>query len=152
MLLNCGAVCGGGVREGIMPFAQLSPHFQETGSFNHHHNPSRLLQPEVLRFCFPSAGTLGCTVYLVPQLLLPFHLHMNVGLPDLPAVISPAWSTSHHLAVCPLHPGCPSLPLLPVWMNVSSVTPWLSNFLTVLFSGSSGCFLFVNWLFPCLVV
>ena len=37
-----------------------------------------------------------------------------------------------------------SLPLLPVWMNVSSLTPWLSNFHTVRFSVSSGCFLFLN--------
>ena len=34
-------------------------------------------------------------------------------------------------------PGCPSLPLLPVWMNVSSLTPWLSDFRTVQFSVSS---------------
>ena len=49
-------------------------------------------------------------------------------------------------------PGCPSLPLLPVWMNVSSLTPWLSDFHTVRFSVSSGCFfLFLNLLsFFCL--
>ena len=41
-------------------------------------------------------------------------------------------------------PGCLSLPLLPVWMNVSSLSPWLSNFYTVRFSVSSGCFLFLN--------
>ena len=31
-------------------------------------------------------------------------------------------------------------------MNVSSLTPWLSDFLTVRFSGSSGYFLFLNLL------
>ena len=31
-------------------------------------------------------------------------------------------------------------------MNVSSLTPWLLDFHTVQFSGSSGCFLFLNWL------
>ena len=40
-------------------------------------------------------------------------------------------------------PTCPSPPLLPVWMNVS---PWLSDFHTVWFSVSSGCFLFLNLL------
>ena len=51
-----------------------------------------------------------------------------------------------------LHLGCLSLPLLPVWMNVSSLSPWLWDFHTVWFSGSSGWFLFLNlvlffWLF-----
>ena len=43
-------------------------------------------------------------------------------------------------------PGCLSLPLLPVWMNVSSLSPWLSEFHTVRFSVSFGCFLFLNLL------
>ena len=54
------------------------------------------------------------------------------------------WSTSCCHATCPLHPGCPCLPLLPVWMNVSSLSSWLLNFHTIWFSGSSGCFLFLN--------
>ena len=54
----------------------------------------------------------------------------------------------HHLAMSPLHPGSPSLPLLPVWMNVSSLSPWLSDFHTVRFSISSGCFLFLNCCCP----
>ena len=41
-------------------------------------------------------------------------------------------------------PDCPSPPLLPVWMNVSSLTPWLLDFHTVQFSVSCGCFLFLN--------
>ena len=62
-------------------------------------------------------------------------------------------STSHHLAAHHLHSGCWSLPLLLVWMNVSSLTSWLSDFYTVQFSGSSGDFLFLSlslsffWLF-----
>ena len=46
-----------------------------------------------------------------------------------------------------MHPCCLgflSLPLLPIWMNVSSVTPWLLDFHTVQLSGSSGFFL-KNW-------
>ena len=35
-------------------------------------------------------------------------------------------------------PSCPSLPLLPVWMYISSLTPWLSEFHAVQFSGRSG--------------
>ena len=51
---------------------------------------------------------------------------------------------SHHLAASPLCPGRPSLPLLPVWMNISSLTLWLSDSHIVCFSGSSGYFLFLN--------
>ena len=78
---------------------------------------------------FPYTGTLGCEVCLAPQLFLPVYPNTNVGPPALP-----------------LCPGCLSLPLLLVWMNVSSLTPWLSDFHTVQFSDSSGCFLFLNLL------
>ena len=55
--------------------------------------------------------------------------------------------TDHLLYQRPHHctsslPGCPSPPLLLVWVSVSSLTPWLSDFHIVRFSGSSGCFLF----------
>ena len=40
---------------------------------------------------------------------------------------------------------CPSPLLLLVWMNVSSLSPWLSDFHTVRYSVSSGCFLFLNY-------
>ena len=46
--------------------------------------------------------------------------------------------------------SCASPPLLPVWMNVSSLSPWLSDFHTVRFSFSSGCFLFLNCCCPSL--
>ena len=55
-----------------------------------------------------------------------------------------ACSASHHFAASPLCPSCLSPPLLPVWVNVSSLTPRLLDFHTVRFSGSSGCFLFLN--------
>ena len=42
-------------------------------------------------------------------------------------------------------PGCPSLPLLQVWMSVSSLAPWLSAFHTVRFPVSYG-YLFLNLL------
>ena len=50
-----------------------------------------------------------------------------------------AWSTTCHLVIHPLCPGFWSLALLLVWMNVSFLTPWLSDFHTVQFPGSSGC-------------
>ena len=53
-------------------------------------------------------------------------------------------STNHRPAASPLCPGCPTLPLLPVWMNVSSLSPWLLDFHTVQFYVSSGWFLFLN--------
>ena len=51
-------------------------------------------------------------------------------------------SASHSIVASPLHPGCPSPPLLLVWRNVSSLSPWLLDFYTVQFSVSSGCFCF----------
>ena len=92
---------------------------------------------------FPCAGTLSCVVSLTPHLFLLVYLHANVGQPT---TAWPTWSSSCCLASCPLHPSCPSLPLLPIWMNISSLILWLSAFHTVWFSGSSGYFLFLNLL------
>ena len=83
--------------------------------------------------------------------------HWNPGLQGLSCfpVVPPdlseckcgtAQSSSHYLATHPVHPGCPSPPLLPVWMNISSLTPWLLDFQTVWFSDSSGYCLFLNLL------
>ena len=47
------------------------------------------------------------------------------------------WWSNCSLSVSPLHPGCPFPTLLLVLVNVSSVTPWLSDFHTVRLSGSS---------------
>ena len=77
--------------------------------------------------------------------------HWNPGLcgPSCSPVVPPglsarkcgtAWSASRHCATLPLHPSFLSLPLLQVWMNVSSLTTWLSDFHTVRFSGRSGFF------------
>ena len=82
-------------------------------------------------------------------------LHWNPGLCGLSlSSVGPAGlfahkcgttlSTSHHLATGFVHPICPSLVLLPVWMNVSSLTPWLLDFHTVQFSGIYAYFLFLN--------
>ena len=73
---------------------------------------------------FPCTGTLGWIVYLVSQLL-----------PSLR-------SSSHHLATSTLHPGCPSPPILLVWINVSSLSPWLSDFHVFWYSVSLVVFCF----------
>ena len=87
---------------------------------------------------------------LTPQLFLPVYLHTNVGLPCLPAAALPGLPATAFPTPVPQPlpcresspPGCPSPSLLPVWMNVSSLTLWLSDFHTVRFAGSSGCFCF----------
>ena len=119
----------------------------EAGSFSHHCNPHRFFQSEVLRLLLLCAGALGCVVCFAPQ-FLPADLYAKVGPPCLPgAATAPALV----LQPPPCHesspPSCLSLLLLLVWMNVSLI-PWLSDFHTVQFSGSSGCF----FVFKCVVV
>ena len=69
--------------------------------------------------------------------------HSLVVPPRLSTHKCPPWSTSHCLSV---HLLCLPPLFLPVWMNVSSLTPRLSDFHNVVFSSSSGCFCFFNWL------
>ena len=92
---------------------------------------------------FPNTGILGCTVCLTPQLFLPVYPHANVRPPGLPADALPS-PVFHPPPCCTSSP--PGCLCLPVWMNVSSLTPWLSDSHTVRFSVSSGCFLFLNLL------
>ena len=93
----------------------------------------------------------------------PMNSPMRLGV--LPAVTTPTvfyskfWVFSflfsqphfthvvHCLAEHPLYLAVhlPSPPLLPVWVNVS-LTPRLSEFHAVWFSGTSGWLLFLNWL------
>ena len=118
----------------------------EAGSFSCCHNPHRFLQSEVLRLYFPT---------LEP------HVARSVSLPSCPSwfMCTQMWdyplcqpssrlprSSNHCLAMCPLCPGYLSPPLLLVWMNVSSLTPWLLDFHALRFSVSSGCFVFLNLL------
>ena len=75
-------------------------------------------------------------VYLAPQLFFWVYLHVNVGLPTLPA------PTALQDLSIPL-----SVSALPTGLDeCSSLTPWFSDFHTVQFSGSSGYFLFLNLL------
>ena len=75
-------------------------------------------------------------VILAPQSFTPVYQHTTVGAPGPPVTTLP-----FILSILAAH----SHPL-PVWMDVSSLTPWLLDFHTVRFSGSSGYFLFLNLL------
>ena len=136
----------------------------EAGSFSHClFNPHRCFESE-LEALFPHAGDLGSTVCLAPLLFLPVYLCANVGPQGLPAttlwgLLATAWPVPLHnlpphcvRQPLPCHkpslPGCLSPPLLLFWMNVSSLSPWLSDFHTVRFSFSSGSFLFLNCCCP----
>ena len=89
---------------------------------------------------FPHAGTLGCTVCHPAHQLLPRR--PAVALPTPLHNQPPCWVC----LLCPCLESSP--PLLPVWMNVSSLSPWLSDFHTVRLSVSSGCFLVLNCCCP----
>ena len=102
------------VRLGVSPAAASTP----TGVFN-----------QWFDALFPCAGAWGCTV------CRPVHQL----LPRWPAAALPTWLHNpppHWVRqLPPCHesspPRCWSLPLLPVRMNVSSLSPWLSVFHTV---------------------
>ena len=102
--------------------------------------PSQVFSISSLRLCFPALEPWGCLVCFTPPLFLQIYLSTNVGHWGPPATVLP----DPVLQPAPCHesslPSCLSPPLLPVWMNMSSLTPWLSDFHTVRFSISSGCF------------
>ena len=113
--------------------------------------PSQVFSVKGFEALFPGNEILGCVVCFAPQLFLPVYLHSNVGPPAPPATASP-WLPAATLPALVLQPptcwqsslpGCPTPPLLLVWMNVSSLTPWLWYCHTVQFSVSSGFFFFV---------
>ena len=119
----------------------------EAGSFPYHHNPHRFLQSEILRLYFPTLEPWVARSVLLPNCSFLFNcMQMWDHLVHQPPPC-PFWASSCHLAMSPLRPSFPSLPLLPIWMIVSSLTPWMSDFHKVQFSGSSGVFfLFLNLL------
>ena len=65
--------------------------------------------------------------------------HVNVGLPVPPPSPPPLYATP---CLCTSPPVSTSLLLLPIWMNVASLNPWLLVFHTAWFSDGSGCYLF----------
>ena len=92
------------VRLGVSPAAASTP----TGVFN-----------QRFEALFPCTGALGCPVCFTPPPFLPVYLSANVGPQGLPATTSLGPPAATLLRVLPC-PGCPSPPLLAVWMNVSS--------------------------------
>ena len=110
--------------------------------------PHRFFQLQVLRFYLSELELWVTRSVLFPS-CSSWFIHMQMW--DCP-VCQPLHCLVHQLPFClpksshwpfavsPLQPGCSSPPLLPFWMNVSSLPPWLSDFHTVRFSGSSGCF------------
>ena len=159
-----------------MPLAQFSAGFQSfpplptselgspgadsrVGGFVYILGPCGSLQPTLLWIWEFLLLPQPLQIFIVRNFEAFFSLCWNPGFvvclaPQLPSCSSrficmQIWnhrSSSHCLAVHLLHPSCPSLPLLPVWVNVSFLTPWLSDVHTVRFSGSSVYFLFLNLL------
>ena len=112
-------------------------------------HPSQVFSVRDFKALFPHTGTLGSMICLAPQWFLPVYLHTNVGPLALPAAVwlGPPAATLP-ASVLQLTPCCESfLPLLLVWMSVSSLIPWLLDFHTIWFSVSSDCFLFLYLLF-----
>ena len=151
--LCCRAVCEGGVQHGTMLLALLSAGFQsllplptsklgpsgadsQVGGFVYVLGPHGSLQWTLLwvweflpllqplqvfsvrgfEALFPCSGTLCCVVCLAPQLFLLVYLHSSVGPP------APLATLLRVLSI-----RLPSPSLLLVWMNVSSLTLWLSD-------------------------
>ena len=108
------------MRLGVSPAATSTP----TGVFN-----------QRFEALFPRAGALLSNGLLHSRAVPPGLSMHKCGI-----------AGSASLSVSPLHSRFLSPPLLPVWMNVSSLSLWLSDFHTVRFSVSSGCFLFLNLL------
>ena len=100
-------------------------------------SPTGFFSQKVWGFISPwwNPGLLGLFLFPVVSPSLSVH---KCGT-ALVASHHPPWSFSHCLALSGLCPIYPSPSLLPVWMNISSLSPSLSNICTVLFSVSSGC-------------
>ena len=92
------------------------------------------------------AGSTSCSLPVSCSLAHPAP--QSASLLGLPAAVllAPVLSSPTCQETSPS--GCLSQPLLLVWMNVSSLTPWLSDFHTVWFSVSSGWLLFLNCCCP----
>ena len=105
----------------------------------------------------PCGSLQGAILWGWEFLLLPLHppqVFSGSGLRLYFSVLElwVVWSVTQSTSCCltsQLPPCCESSPpLLLVWMNASSLSPWLSDFHTVRFSVISGCFLFLNYCCP----
>ena len=102
------------VRLGVSPAAASTP----TGVFN-----------QWFEALFPHAATLGFMVCHSVHQLLPCQ--PAAALPNPLHNPPPRWVRQPLPCHEPSPPNCLSLPLLPVWMNVSSLSPWLLDLHTV---------------------
>ena len=76
--------------------------------------------------CHSESGPLGLSVQM-------WGRRVCRGQPACPVCPTLRQSRSRHGNVSPLHPGCPSPPLLPVWMNVYFLFPWCGTSLSFYF-------------------
>ena len=112
----------------------------KTGSFSHCCNPHRFSLPEVLRLYFPALELWVVQSVLLPSCSPQFICIQMWDCLVLQPPLCLFWSSSWCLATIPLYPCCLSPPFLLVWMNVSSLTPWLSEFHTSDFLAVLCCF------------
>ena len=101
-------------RESVSPKSDTGPlrgDSWESCSFFHNPNPHWFLEPEVIGTYLPGTGTQGWMVLC------------GAGMPRSRGIL-PNFYLTH---VCVDHPFClsTSLPLLPIWMNVTFLIPWL---------------------------
>ena len=120
----------------------LSNNSCEAGSFSLCHlNPHRCFQSEVCSFispCWsPGLRSLLCSPAIPPGLSM---CECGAAGSASCRIACPVHSTIRHISgshsqvvTSSLHPSCPSPPLLLVWINVSSLSPWLSDFRVVQF-------------------
>ena len=103
------------VRLGVSPAAAPTP----TGVFN-----------QTFEALFPRAGALGCAVCFGPRRFSAFSVRecgvagSASGQTACPFRPTLRQSRSRHGNASPLCPGCPSPPLLRVWMHVYFLFPW----------------------------
>ena len=93
----------------------------EAGFFSHWSNPTEFYRQRFWGFSSPCQNPGLHGLSQSPVVLYSYPL-ANVGAPIPPATTLPSQSSSCHLVAHPLHHSCLSLPLLPIWMNVSSLT------------------------------
>ena len=116
------------MRLGFSPAAAPTP----TGVFN-----------QRFEALFPQTGALDCAVCFAPCHLSGLSVRecgaagSASGQTACPVRPTLRQSRSRHGHSSPLRPGCPSPPLLPVWMNVYFLFPWCQtslpfDFLSVL--------------------
>ena len=126
----------------------------EAGSFFCQHNPQGVFIQRFWGFHFQCCN---CgLLHLSHSPVVPPSLSSWKCATTLSTSQHVAWSSRCQLAPLPGPLAAALLPVLSawmpisaplsVWMDVSSLTPWLSDFHTVWFSSSSSCFLFLNLL------